>query len=206
MLKLYTAKGTIGLACEIALEEAGAAYDVHRLNFADNEQRADAYLALNPKSRAPALETSRGVITETPAIMGYIARTYPNARLAPEGDAFAMAELEAFMSYLCAWVHPAAAHRHRGGRWADDPAAIAELRRKAPEVFGAAMRLIEDRYFRGPWVMGEGYSVADPYLYVVTTWIPRDGLDMADYPRLAEHFANMERRPAVRAVLARVNG
>jgi len=55
-------------------------------------------------------------------------------------------------------------------------------------------------------VMGEGYSVADPYLYVVTTWIPRDGLDMADYPRLAEHFANMERRPAVRAVLARVNG
>src|SRR6185295_951609 len=122
MLKLYTHLGTIGLACEIALEEAGAAYDVQRLNFAENEQRQPAYLAVNPKSRVPALATDQGVITEAPAIMGYIARAFPAARLAPAGDIFAMAELESLMSYLCSWVHPAAAHRHRGYRWADDPA------------------------------------------------------------------------------------
>jgi len=206
MLKLHTAKGTIGLACEIALEEAGATYEVHRLNFMENEQRAEPYLALNPKSRVPALETDRGVITETPAIMGYIARTFPAARLAPLDDAFAMAGLESLMSYFAAWVHPAAAHRHRGARWADDAAAIAELRRKAPEVFGAAMHLVDERFLRGPWVLGEAYSVADPYLYVLTSWIPRDGLDMADFPRLADHFARMETRPAVAAVLARVSG
>ena len=56
MLKLYTGRGTIGLACEIALEEAGAPYEAHRLSFADNEQRGDAYLAVNPKSRVPSLE------------------------------------------------------------------------------------------------------------------------------------------------------
>jgi glutathione S-transferase len=206
MLKLYTHLGTIGLACEIALEDAGAAYDVHRMNFADNEQRAEPYLAVNPKSRVPSLETDRGVITETPAIMGYIARTFPAARLAPEGDPFAMAELESLMSYLCSWVHPAAAHRHRGYRWADDPAAIADMRRKAPEVFGEAMRLIDTQLFRGPWALGQGYSVADPYLYVVTGWIPRDGLNMADFPRLADHYARMGERPAVRAVLARIGG
>ena len=179
MLKLYTHLGTIGLAVEIALEEACAAYDVHRMNFAENEQRAAPYLAINPKSRVPSLETDRGVITETPAIMGYIARSFPAARLSPEGDVFAMAELESLMSYLCAWVHPAAAHRHRGYRWADDPAAIADMRRKAPEVFGEAMHLIDTKLFRGPWALGGTYSVADPYLYVVTGWIPRDGLDLA---------------------------
>lgn len=206
MLKLYTHLGTIGLAVEIALEEAGATYDVHRMNFAENEQRAAPYLAINAKSRVPSLETDRGVITETPAILGYIARTFPAANLAPAGDAFAMAELESLMSYLCAWVHPAAAHRHRGYRWADDPAAIADMRRKAPEVFGEAMRLIDTKLFRGPWALGEAYSVADPYLYVVTGWIPRDGLDLADFPRLADHQARMGERPAVRAVLARLAG
>jgi len=206
MLKLYTARGTIGLACEIALEEAGAAYETRRLNFAEGEQRGEAYLGLNPKSRVPALETGHGLITETPAIMGYIARTHPAAGLAPLDDAFAMAELESLMSYLCSWVHPAAAHRHRGGRWADDAAAIAELRRKAPEVFGAAMHLVDQQFFHGPWAMGEAYTLADPYLYVITSWIPRDGLDMADFPRLADHYARMEDRPAVRTVLARVNG
>jgi glutathione S-transferase len=206
MLKLYTHLGTIGLAVEIALEEAGADYDVHRLNFADNEQRAAPYLAINPKSRVPSLETDRGVITETPAIMGYIARSFPAAQLAPEGDAFAMAELESLMSYLCAWVHPAAAHRHRGYRWADDPAAIADMRRKAPEVFGEAMGLIDTRLFRGPWTLGAAYSVADPYLYVVTGWIPRDGLDLADFPRLADHHARMGERAAVKTVLGRIAG
>ncbi|HEY0646877.1 glutathione S-transferase family protein [Phenylobacterium sp.] len=206
MLKLYTHLGTIGLAVEIALEEAGAAYDVHRMNFAENEQRAAPYLAINPKSRVPSLETDRGVITETPAIMGYIARSFPAARLSPEGDVFAMAELESLMSYLCAWVHPAAAHRHRGYRWADDPAAIADMRRKAPEVFGEAMHLIDTKLFRGPWALGGTYSVADPYLYVVTGWIPRDGLDLADFPRLADHQARMGERPAVKTVLARIAG
>jgi len=206
MLKLYTHLGTIGLACEIALEEAGAAYEVHRMDFGQNEQRAAPYLAVNPKSRVPSLETDRGVITETPAIMGYIARSFPAARLAPEGDAFAMAELESLMSYLCSWVHPAAAHRHRGYRWADDPAAIADMRRKAPEVFGEAMRLIDTQLFRGPWALGEAFSVADPYLYVITSWIPRDGLNMADFPRLADHYARMGERPAVRTVLARLGG
>jgi len=205
MLTLYTHLGTIGLACEIALEEAGAPYDVQRLDFAQNEQRQPAYLAINPKSRVPALETDRGVITEAPAIMGYIARAFPAARLAPEGDAFAMAELESLMSYLCSWVHPAATHRHRGYRLAADPAAIADMRRKAPEVFGEAMHLIDEQLFKGPWALGEAYSVADPYLYVVTGWLPRDTLDMADFPRLADHHARMGERPAVRAVLARIS-
>lgn len=204
MLKLFTATGTIGLACEIALEEAAPAYEVVRLNFALDQQRKPEYLAVNPKSRVPALVTDKGVITETPAILGYVAETCPQARLAPLGDAFAKAQLLAFNSYLAGWVHPAAAHRVRGYRWADTPAAIADMREKSPKIFAEALALIETEYLRGPWVMGEAYSICDPYLYVVASWIPRDGLDMAAFPNIAAHFGRMGERAAVKAVLARV--
>jgi glutathione S-transferase len=204
MLKLFTATGTIGLASEIALEEAGAAYEVVRLRFAENEQRKPEYLAINPKSRVPALVTDQGSLTETPAILDYVARVHPQAGLAPLDDAFAMAGVLAFNSYLAGWVHPAAAHRVRGNRWADDPAAIAEMARKAPLVFADAMALIEAEYLQGPWVMGEGYTICDPYLYVVATWLSRDGIDIAQFPKVSDHFARMGARSAVKTVQARV--
>jgi len=204
MLKLFTATGTIGLACEITLEEAGADVDVVRMNFAENAQRQPDYLAINPKSRVPALVCDQGIITEAPAILGYVAQAFPEAGLAPLDDAFAMAQLQAFNSYLCSWVHPAAAHRYRGYRWADDPAAIKDMARKAPEVFAAAMGVIETSYLRGPWVMGPSYTTCDPYLYVLTTWLPRDGIDMGQFPKISEHFARMSEREAVKTVLARI--
>ncbi|HEX5377876.1 MAG TPA: glutathione S-transferase family protein [Phenylobacterium sp.] len=206
MLKLFTHPGTIGLACEIALEEAGADYEVVRLNFADNDQRKPEYLAINPKSRVPALVTDRGPLSEAPAILTYIAQSFPAARLAPLDDPFAFAEVQAFNAYLCATVHPAAAHRHRGYRWADDPVAIADMRRKAPEVFAECAQLIETEYLRGPWVMGDDYTICDPYLFTVAGWLPRDGIDMARFPKISEHFARMQARPAVSKVLAQVAG
>jgi glutathione S-transferase len=202
MLKLFSYPGTVSLACQITLEEAGADYELVLVDFAANAQRAPEYLAINPKSRVPALATDRGVITEAPAILTYIAQAYPDARLAPFDDPFAFAQVQAFNAYLCSWVHPAAAHRHRGYRWADDPAAIADMRRKAPENFAEAAQLIETEYLRGPWVMGEAYSICDPYLFTVAGWLPRDGIDMARFPKIAAHFARMQVRPAVSKVLA----
>ena len=204
MLKLYTARGTIGLACEIALEEAGAAYEAERLDFTQNAQRSADFLSINPKSRVPALVCEQGVITEAPAILSYIAQTHPHAGLAPFDDAFAMARLNSFNAYLSSWVHPGAAHRHRGYRWADDPAAIAEMSRKAPEVFADAMGLIEAHLLAGPWVLGERFTLCDPYLFVVSSWLPRDGIDMGQFPKVAAHYARMGDRPAVKTVLARV--
>ena len=113
MLTLYYATNTCALASHIALEELGAAYDTRLVDFATAEQTKLDYLRINPKGRVPALVTDRGVLTETPAILAYIAQTHPAARLAPLDDPFAFAELQAFMSYLCATVH--VAHAHRAG-------------------------------------------------------------------------------------------
>jgi glutathione S-transferase len=117
MLKLYYAPGTCALASHIALQEAGAAYTAEQIDFKGNQQNSPEYLAINPKGRVPSLVTDRGILTETPAMLAFIAQSFPQAKLAPLGDAFAFAQVQAFNSYLCSTVHVAHARRRR--LWAD---------------------------------------------------------------------------------------
>jgi glutathione S-transferase len=202
MLKLFYALGSCSLASHIALEEAGADYELVAMSTRDGDQRTPEYLAINPKGRVPALVTDRGVLTETPAILAYVAQTYPAARLAPLDDPFAFAEAQAFNSYLCSTVHVAHAHKHRGYRWADDPAALAEMTRKVPETEAACFQLIEDEFLKGPWVMGEAYSICDGYLFTLAGWLEGDGIDLRRFPKVHEHSERVRARPAVAKVLA----
>ena len=202
MIRLYTAPGTCALASHIALAEAGAAYELVRVDFASEEQRKAPYLAVNPKARVPAMVTERGILTETPAMLAYIAQSYPGAGLAPLDDPFAFAEAQAFNSYLCATVHVAHAHRVRGYRWADDPAALEAMKRKVPDSVGACYALMEERMVKGPWVMGERYTICDPYLYTISQWLDGDGVDRERFPKVAAHFRRMAERPAVKKALA----
>jgi glutathione S-transferase len=206
MLKLYYFANTCALASHIALEEAGAHYETVRIDFKDNEQRKPDYLAINPKARVPSLITERGTLTETPAILAFVAQTYPQARLAPLDDPFAFAQIQAFNSYLCSTVHVAHAHRMRGYRWADDPAAIAELKRKAPQAVGECFALIEREMLRGPWVMGEAYTICDCYLFTLAEWLEGDGVDLAQLPKVAGHRRRVAERAAVKRAIAAERG
>jgi glutathione S-transferase len=202
MIKLYYEKGTCALASHIALEEAGAEYSTVRVNFAANEQRSPEYLAVNPKGRVPSLVTDRGILTETPAMLAFIAQSFPKACLAPLDDPFRFAEVQAFNSYLCSTVHVAHAHRLRGTRWADDPSAIEAMKRKVPDSMGACFDLIESKMFGGPWVMGESYTICDPYLFTIAGWLEVDSVDPARFPKVKAHRDRMSERPTVRKVVA----
>src|SRR6478672_1963574 len=131
MLKLYYASGTCSLASHITLEEAEAPYTIQRINLKENEQRSADYLKINPKGRVPALATERGILTENPVIMGYIARTFPGAKLAPNDDSFAIADMEAFNLFLSATVHVAFAHVFRPTRYGDGEDTAASMKAKA---------------------------------------------------------------------------
>jgi glutathione S-transferase len=202
MLKLYYAPGTCALASHIALEEAGAAYETVRLNFKTEDQKKPDYLKINPKARVPSLITDRGIITETPAILIYIAQSFPAAKLATLDDPFALARVQAFNSYLCSTVHVAHAHRPRGYRWADDPAAIEAMKKKVPQTVGECFALIEREMFEGPWVMGKDYTVCDGYLYTLSQWLAADGVDINKTPKIAGHFKRVGERPAVAKAVA----
>lgn len=202
MLKLYYAPGTCALASHISLEETGAPYETVRLDFTDGDQRKPDYLAVNPKGRVPALVTDRGILTESPAILAFIAQSFPKARLAPIDDPFAFAQVQAFNSYLCSTVHVAHAHRLRGSRWADDEAAIEAMKKKVPQSVGDCFELIERQMIAGPWVMGDNYTICDAYLYTIAGWLEGDGVDIARFPKVRDHYKRMEARPAVQRALS----
>ena len=202
MLKLYYAPGTCALASHIALEEAGAAYTTERLDFKSNQQNSPEYLAINPKGRVPALVTDRGILTETPAMLAFIAQSFPQAKLAPLDDAFAFAQAQAFNSYLCSTVHVAHAHKGRGYRWATEEASFADMKRMVPKSVGACFALIERDMLKGPWVMGEQYTVCDPYLFTLARLARGRQRRSATLPKVADHRKRMSERPAVQKVLA----
>ncbi|HMN82782.1 MAG TPA: glutathione S-transferase family protein [Burkholderiaceae bacterium] len=208
MFKLYYSPGSCALASHLALEEAGADYQAIRVDFKAGEQRSPQYLQINPKGRVPALVTPDGVLTETPAILVYIAQMFPQAALAPLDDPFRFGVAQSFNSYLCSTVHVAHAHKGRGTRWVDESetAAIAAMQRKVPQSVAAAFELIEQQFFAGPWVLGERYSICDPYLFTIARWLEGDGIDPARFPKVAEHRARMAERPAVRKVLVAHDG
>ena len=202
MLTLYFAPGSCALASLIALEEAGLAYEPRRLILANGDQRQPEYLAINPKGRVPALVTDRGVITENIAIMTYIAQIAPAAKLAPFDDPFEFAEMQAFNSYIVSTVHVNHSHKGRGYRWTDDAAAIETMKAKVPQTMAESFALIEDKMLKGPWVMGEQYTVADGYLFTMETWLPGDGVDRDGFAKVSAHYARMLERPAVQRALA----
>ena len=202
MIKLYYAAHTCSLASHIALEDAGAEYTLIRISFADQEQSSPGYLAVNPKGRVPALVSDQGVLTETPAMLAFIAQRFPKAALAPLDDPFGFAQAQSFNSYLCSTLHVAHAHRMRGYRWADDPAAIAEMQRKVPQSVSACFDLIESGMLKGPWVMGENYTICDPYLFTLAQWLEADGVDPARIPKVVDHRRRMSERPNVRKAIA----
>ncbi len=206
MLTLYYAPRTVALASHLALEHAGASYELARVDFAKTEQRSPQYLRVNRKGRVPALVTDRGVLTETPAMLQYIAQCFPAAGLAPLDDPFLLAEMNAFASYLCSTVHIAHAHKMRGARWSDEPPVWDAMRRYVPRSVGDAFAPIEHEYLRGPWVLGERFSVADYYLLTIARWLEGDEVDLTPLPRVLDHRARMLAMPLVTRVIALEEG
>ena len=202
MMKFNYSPGSCALASRIALEEAGAKYEAVWMDLEDYyEQCWPAYLCVNPKGCVPSLETERGVLTENPAILAYVAQAYPAANLAPLNDPYAFAEMQAFNSYLCSTIHVSHAHRVWGTRWSDDPAIVDAMKLKVTKNMTDGFALIENKMLKGPWVMGAQYTLSDPYLFTLARWLKGDGVDVARFPKVAAHMKRMEQRPAAQRAL-----
>ncbi|MCQ0091439.1 glutathione S-transferase family protein [Roseovarius sp. M141] len=200
-MKLHYAPGTISIAVAIALHEGGLKFDAIPVDFKFKAQTQPAYRQINPKGRVPALETDDGILTETGAILDYIAAIAPDARLMPEGP-FQAAQLRGVMYYLASTMHVNHAHRLRGSRWADTATAQEDMRAKVPETMAESCIYIEQHCLAGPFVTGDRITVADAYLFVVCSWLEGDGIDVVAYPRIAAFRDAMEARPSVQAVRA----
>lgn len=200
-MKLYYAPGTISIAVAIALNEAGLTYDTRRIDFQTDEQSGPVYGTINPKRRVPALDVDGTILTETGAILEYVAARAPG--LMPD-NALLAARARAVMYYLASTMHVNHAHKGRGHRWADCQSSCNDMTAKVPQTMADCAAFVQDHCLGDPYVLGQTFSLADPYLFVVCTWLPGDGVDIALFPKLRAFMQAMETRASVQAV--RANG
>ena len=200
-MRLHFAPGTISIATAITLHEAGLAFEAVRLNFREAEQTGAEYLAINPKGRVPTLEIEGRYLTETGALLEYIAARAPEAKLVPD-DPLEAAHVRSVMYYLASTMHVNHAHKMRGHRWADQPESHADMAAKVPQTMRASAEYVESHCLRGDYVLGDRFSIADPYLFVVCNWLEGDGVPLAAFPGIAAFVARMRARPSVAQVIA----
>lgn len=195
-MKLTYFPNTIAVASAIALNEAGLAHELVHVNFADGEQTKPEYHKINPKGRVPALLLGDGILTETGAILEYVAAQAPDAALVP-ADPRDAARMRSVMYYIASTMHVNHAHRMRGHRWADNPDSHADMTAKVPETMTASAAFIEAEGLAGPYVLGEAYSLADIYLFAVCCWLEGDEVDLTPFPKVRAFMDAMESRPSV---------
>ncbi|WP_298968355.1 glutathione S-transferase family protein [uncultured Roseobacter sp.] len=201
-MRLYYAPRTISIAVVIALEEAGLPYDPVRVDFQSGEQTSETYLAINPKGRVPALQVLDGtVLTETGALLEYIATQAPEAGLVPE-DPIKAAQMRSVMYYLAATMHVNHAHKMRGHRWADQQSSFDDMTAKVPQTMTASAQYFTENCLQGDYVLGDVFSMADPHAYMICSWLAGDGVDLGDFPEIQAYLARMNERTSVKSAIA----
>jgi glutathione S-transferase len=203
MLTLYFSPGACSLAPHIVLEESGVPYQLKRVNFAENEQRTEAYLKVHPQGRVPALLLEDGtVITENTAILPFLGKKFG---LWPKGDV-EEAKAHAVVGLFAASVHPAWAHIARPGRYATDTSTHPNIQATGITAFTDYLRQM-DRMLAGREWLGNSYSVLDAYAFVFYTWAKRREKEfpLAELKNLSAFRDRMMARPAVKKALADEN-
>jgi glutathione S-transferase len=201
-LTLYYSPSACSLGAHIALEEIGEPFEAVQIRLAEDEHHSSEYRAINPRARVPALKVGDKVLTECPAILYYLARAFPGARLWPQ-DAWSEGQALSWMSFLATTVHIAFAQILRPGHTTDETAA-----HPAVQAGGRAAALrhftdINARLTGSEWVLGGQYSVVDPYLLVFYLWGERIGLPLDEVPTYAKLAERVMQRPATRRAFAR---
>jgi glutathione S-transferase len=202
VLTLYYAPGACSMAPHIVLEETGASYTTKLVSLAKGEQQGDAYLRVNPRGKVPALRTEAGVLTENVAILTYLAHLFPGAKLLPD-EPFAMARCLSHMAYLSNTVHPAFTHIVRPGRFATDEIAHENVRTIGRENAWTLLQELDALLAGKSWVLGDQYSVADPYTLVIYGWGRHNRMPVEQLAHYTAFKDRMLQRPAVRTVLER---
>ncbi|WP_299552104.1 glutathione S-transferase family protein [uncultured Tateyamaria sp.] len=199
-MKLYYATGTISIAVAIALEEAGLAYDTHKLDFAAGDQQSADYTKVNPKGRVPALDVDGTILTETGALLDYIAARAP--ALMP-ADPIEAAKARSVMYYLASTMHVNHAHKMRGHRWADQDSSWQDMTAKVPQTMTGSAQFVEDECLSGPFILGDQMTIADAYLFMVCSWLPGDDVDLAPFPKIRAFMETMDARDSVKTIRAK---
>jgi glutathione S-transferase len=195
-MKLYYSTGACSLSPHIVLLEAGLPYTLEKIDFATKKTSTGIdYFTINSKGTVPALQLDDGrLLTEGPAIVQYLADQRPDAGLAPRVGTFERYQLMEMLNYITSDVHKGFSPLFNPKISADWKAsALANLEKKFDWLSG----YLENKTF----LMGNGFTVADAYLFTVLSWTRPLKIDLARWPVLAAYQSRVAPRPAVQQAL-----
>jgi glutathione S-transferase len=194
-MKLYYSPGACSLAAHIAAKEEGLALELVRVDLKTHRtERGDDYHRLNPKDYVPALELDDGtLLTEAVAILPFIADLKPEAGLAPPPASLARPHLIEWLAFLATELHKSFGPLfHRG-----NDTLKAEARATIEKWLAYIAAQLADRDF----LMGEHFTVADAYLFVMLRWLDFAQIPLSRFPVLASYRQRIATRPAVQAAM-----
>jgi glutathione S-transferase len=201
-VKLFYAPGACSLAAHIVLEEIGRPFEAVGLDLMAGDQRKADYLALNPKGRVPLLVTEAGALTESVAILGFLADSAPQQHLLPT-DPWARAQALSLLAWLSGTVHGIAfASIFRPARFSDDETAFPAVKAKGLSEVNAHLATMNARLSERDYAF-DHFTIADPYFLILRRWAIRVGVDVVAHTALTAHAERLAARPAVQRALAR---
>ncbi|WP_290903061.1 glutathione transferase GstA [Aquabacterium sp.] len=195
-MKLYLKPGACSLSPHIVLQELGLAHETETVDLAKKVTASGAnYFDINPKGYVPALTLDDGtLLTEGPAIVQYLADLHPDAKLAPPNGSLARYQLQSWLTYI-------GTELHKNFTPFFNPAATAETKAQAGAMLQRRFALVESELASKSYLMGEDFTVADAYLFTVTSWAKFVQFDLSAFPQLQAFQTRVAARPAVQRAL-----
>lgn len=200
-LALYWIPGSCARVPFVALEEIGAPFELRPINRYRGEHETDAYRAVNPKQKVPALVIDDFVVTEVPVVVGVLSRKFPDASLLPRVE---KDEIEALslMAWFASALHPSAGMQRFPNLFSNDASSLDGIRSKAREDLRRGFSILEGRLDGREWLFDE-WSIVDVYAFYIWFRVVGSGLDGSEFPLYAAHARRCESRPSVSRVLDR---
>jgi glutathione S-transferase len=201
-IALYWIPGSCARVPFVALEEAGVPFDLRPINRYRGEHETDAYRAINPKGKVPALVLDDFVVTEVPVVAQTLARKFPAASLLPTGSENHGIEALSLMAWFASGLHPTAGRFRFPNLGSAETSAFEGIREKAREDLREGFAILERRLEDREWLFDD-WSIVDAYAFYIWFRVVGSGLDGSEFPLYAAHARRCEARPSVSRVLDR---
>ncbi len=197
-MKLYYSPGACSLGDHIVLEWIGKPYTTQEVSH--EYRQTPEFKKLNPAGAVPVLEQDGWVLTQNVAIVSYLADTHPETKLGGDGTPKGRAEVNRWLAFLNADVHPSFHPLFGSTAYLEDAAAIEKTKDAARTKLRGLFERADTQLAGRDWLTGSR-SIADPYLYVVLRWAKALSIDLGGLDNLAKFSAHMEADAAVKKVL-----
>ena len=191
-MKLYTAPGSCSSASHISLIESGLPFEFVPFNMRETRTLPDGRQLsdINPKNYVPVLELDNGeLLTENVAILQYIADQAPDSQLAPANGTLERYRLQEWLAYINSEIHKTCALVFMPGP--------EETRDAARQRITGRLAYIEEKLAGNNYLMGDQFTVADAYLFIVLSWAPMIKVDLSSFANIQAYQARVAGRDAV---------